>query len=413
MNSRLSVTVAITALLHRIYALPEAVLPGCGKLGGTPEEETCTTEMDDVDLLQMMKHQVPMMKDKCTGANKDPFESGTHLPCCSSFEQCLGDWYGTNTWSYLCVASCGNEPPPPPSDTGLNICSKAVSMDSDTSVWNVATSSQSCVSQQGIRGDAGFSCADSSGAIDASSIFVDMGSVENKVGCFVWETEDCQYTMRNVKQIDFDVEWDGCSSLWMAPLWTYSTPWAPLTGRQGLSGEIDFVEECPVPTVDTNLGCYNAGQGSGCVDSTHWGESSSSNGPKHMTMTLDSEGNLNIHVCNIDKTGCKIVASYANYLDTVYPTRDGRNNPYKFMSDIFNDRGGDGGWRGCKAVRNPTTTCKYAVTNIRIESNSFMPVFGDPNSKCFVMNAKLNVSESMLGMGGNLTKAGYVLQSVA
>jgi len=206
------------------------------------------------------------------------------------------------------------------------------------------------------------------------------------VGCFVWETLDCQYPMKSVKRIDFDVEWDGCNNLWMAPLWTFSSPWV---SPQGLSGEIDFVEECVAPQVNTNLGCP-WGATAGCVDEKGLGQGTGSNGPKHMTMTLDTAGNLGIQFCSIDKTNCRSVATYTNYLNVVYPTSEGRNNLYKFMSDVFNDspRLGDGGWGGCNAQQNPTTTCKYAITNIEITSNSNLPVFADPNSKCYTMNAK-------------------------
>merc|ERR1712061_943480 len=113
-----------------------------------------------------------------------------------------------------------------------------------------------------------------------------------------------------------------------------------------------------------------------------------------MTMTLEAEGNLDGQLGSIDKTGCKSVASYRNYLNVVYPTTNGRNNVYKFMSDVFNDRAGDGGWGGCKAVQNPTTTCKYAVTNIKIESNSNAPIFSDPSSKCRVLNAEASLTMS-------------------
>merc|ERR1719437_124508 len=90
-------------------------------------------------------------------------------------------------------------------------------------------------------------------------------------------------------------------------------------------------------------------------------------------MTLDAEGSLDVQLCSSDKTSCKSVASYKNYL---------------------NDQAGDGGWSGCKAVQNPTTTCKYAVTNIKIESNSNAPVFSDPNSKCHVLNAEASLTTS-------------------
>merc|ERR1712066_1201834 len=249
------------------------------------------------------------------------------------------------------------------------------------------------------------------GAVDGSSIYVDMTTVADKAGCFVWETGDCQYPMKSVRRIDFDVEWEGCSDLWMAPLWTYSSPWSPETGRQGLSGEIDFVEECPVPSVSTNLGCYDAGQGAGCVDAQKWGAGTSSNGAQHMTMTLDAEGNLDVQLCSIDETGCKSVASYKNYLNVVYPTTEGRNNVYKFMSDVFNDQGGDGGWSGCKAVQNPSTACKYAVTNIKIESNSNTPVFSDSNSKCYVLNAEASLPTSMKRV--SMHKPGFARTRVA
>jgi len=381
-------------MLLGVRASPEEIVNPCAAQDG----DECSTEMEDVGLLQHRKGETPVLgvsvtSSSCTGGNGDPYSTGHEVACCSGLKECLGDWHATGTWSYLCLTSCSNEPGPPPDETGLSICPKAVSMGS-TSIWNLAASSNSCSSSKGIRGDAGFACADSSGAVDGSSIFVDMGSVADKVGCFVWETDDCQYPMKSVKQIDFDVEWEGCNDLWTAPLWTFSSPWSPDTNRQGLSGEIDFVEECPVPTVSTNLGCYDAGQGAGCVDAQHWGAGTSSNGPQHMTMTLDAQGSLDVQLCSIDKTSCKSVASYKNYLDVVYPTTDGRNNVYKFMSDVFNDQGGDGGWSGCKAVQNPTTTCKYAVTNIKIESNSNIPIFSDPNSKCHVLNADSSLAMS-------------------
>merc|ERR1740121_3531701 len=85
---------------------------------------------------------------------------------------------------------------------------------------------------------------------------------------------------------------------------------------------------------------------------------------------------------------CSQVAHYRNYLNIVYPTTDGRDNLYKFMSDIFNDEGGpgDGGWNGCKARRNYHTNCKYAVTNIKIHTHSNSPIF-EADSKCASLDA--------------------------
>jgi len=268
--------------------------------------------------------------------------------------------------------------------TGLTSCPNRVPMGS-SSIWTKEPSSYSCVSSDGVRGDTGFQCDE-----DGTSIMVDMTSTSRKIGCFVWATADCQYPMRSVRVLEFDVEWEGCNDLWMAPLWTFSYPWAPITGRQGISGEIDFVEECQVPEMNTNLGCYNAWQGDGCLDAQHWGEGESSGGVKHVVMRFHG-ADLVIHVCSGAgvSTGpnCQRVAHYTNYLNIVYPTTDGRNNLYTFMSDIFNDHGGDGGWGGCKAVRNEATNCKYAVTKIQIHTHSNSPIFA-AGSKC----ASLDVS---------------------
>jgi len=207
----------------------------------------------------------------------------------------------------------------------------------------------------------------------------------------VWWSMECQYHMRGVKQLEFDVEWEACGGLWMAPLWTVSWPWAPKTGRQGESGEIDFVEECPVPAMNTNLGCYNAFQGDGCVDAQHWATGETSGGVKHVVMTFDCD-DLIIHVCSrgggSSDGSCTQVAFYRNYLSIVYPTREGRNNQYHFVSDIFNDRpfGKDAGWSGCRAERNNDTACKYAVTNIRIHTKDGAPIFA-PGSKCAALDA--------------------------
>merc|ERR1719394_2178609 len=110
-----------------------------------------------------------------------------------------------------------------------------------------------------------------------------------------------------------------------------------------------------------------------------------------MLLTFDGD-DLHITVCSgsgvSSGPSCHRVAHYTDYLSIVYPTTDGRDNLYKFMSDIFNDEGGpgDGGWCGCKARRNHHTNCKYAVTKIQIHTHSNGPIF-DASSKCAALNA--------------------------
>lgn len=253
-----------------------------------------------------------------------------------------------------------------------------------SSIWQVGTGTQSCSSSKGIRGDGAYSCQSETGDVDATSIYVDMRSLSDKVGCFEWIAPECSFPMRSVRRISFDVEWKDCDDLWMAPLWTFSNPWK---SPQGTSGEIDFVEACPVPKVSTNLGCYDpwSGNTEKCMDAQHWGEGSSSDGPQHVMATFTG-GDLKVEVCTLDRQACKVVATYMGYLDSVYPTSKGRNNVYHFVSDIWNDKRKDGGWNGCHAVRNVDTNCRYAITNIQVESNSAEVIFGDISSSCQDLN---------------------------
>lgn len=327
----------------------------------------------------------------CTGENQDPWTNprAIFVPCCEGFRDCSGDWDNNDTWSDICLVNC------PDSSIEISIDEERVIshgnqfLETCTSVvenpsgwlWQKDDRDFSCAGLH--RDDGVFACRGKNGVLDQTSIMIDLSTLSNKVGCWRWRTNsECDYQMRSVRHIEFDVEWVGCDSLWMAPLWTFSYPWV---APQGRSGEIDFVEECPVPYAKTNLGCYNAGVGGACSDRARWGVGSSSEGPKHMKMTIDDAGNLQIALCQ--RTGCETVATYSRYLDTVYPTSHGRGNPYHFVSDIFNDHGRDGGWNGCRAVKNPNSRCKFAVSNITLTSKAGQP-FYDVHSICASLNSR-------------------------
>jgi hypothetical protein len=254
----------------------------------------------------------------------------------------------------------------------LGNCERTIDLHPE-SIWQKGGAAHSCIGD--VRTDGARTCIDSNNITDMTSLYIDMSTLNNKIGCFEWTTGDCSFSMHKVSAITFTVEWNNCDSLWFAPLWTFSSPWI---SPQGTSGEIDLVEACPVPSVRTNLGCYSVSHG--CKDAVPWGEGFSSYGPVDVTMTINN-GNLDIKICK--KGTCRQVASYVNYLNTVYPTRNGRDNPYKFISDIWNNRGGDGGWNGCRAVRNPNSSCRYAVTALKIMSKA--PLFGR-HSKCSALN---------------------------
>jgi hypothetical protein len=162
-------------------------------------------------------------------------------------------------------------------------CPNSMPLDG-SSVWRSGADRKwySCAARPGqpyatgadVRADGAGMCVDASGRPDYSSIVVDMSTLKDRTGCFAWVADDCNIDMRRVKKLEFDVDLTQCEALWAAPIWLSPLDWRD---PQGLSGEVDFVEMCPVPTVATNLGCYSVPHSPDtCLDggATHWGDAS-------------------------------------------------------------------------------------------------------------------------------------------
>merc|ERR1711948_96412 len=114
--------------------------------------------------------------------------------------------------------------------------------------------------------------------------------------------------MRLVKTIEFDYDYKNCEDVWAAPLWITPQTWK---FPAATSGEVDFLEMCPVGQAWTNFASpgYNLGSGS------------SSGGPKHFIMYLDSKtGTLTTKICDLDQSNCFWGASYGNFLNVVTST---------------------------------------------------------------------------------------------
>jgi hypothetical protein len=43
---------------------------------------------------------------QCTAAEKDPWATGSEIPCCAGLQPCLGDWSGRGTSYFQCLESC-------------------------------------------------------------------------------------------------------------------------------------------------------------------------------------------------------------------------------------------------------------------------------------------------------------------
>merc|ERR1719498_199214 len=182
---------------------------------------------------------------------------------------------------------------------------------------------------------------------------MDMSSYASRSGCFVWESSICATDMTKVARIEFDFDFSECHDVWTAPLWITPQNWLE---PGGTSGEIDFIEMCPVGNAATNFGA------GGQVGETQlsWGSGYGANGPKHFTLTLDAAGNLKTRICDLGGvTGCFSGAHYENFINVITS-----KYAHHFVSDVWNGYGGDGGWYGCGARHNENTQCKYAIMNL-------------------------------------------------
>eukprot|EP00439_Symbiodinium_sp_Y106_P018875 s6699_g2.t1 len=224
-------------------------------------------------------------------------------------------------------------------------------------------------------------CVDAAGKADPTSLFVSLPSTPDRTlthsscggavfgqllaffltalnmenvfcvrsGCFAWTAEACSVDFRRVQRIEFDFDVASCGSVWAAPLWISPRPW---DGPAPTSGEVDFVEACPVGDLRTNF---------------------ATGGTESWTK-----------ICDLGPTNCRDSAFYPDYMSTVISTRgQGHSFPYIFLSDIWNGFGGDSGWTGCKAGNNPNSACQYAVRNIRVYTDDGSPMF---SGKCAALN---------------------------
>jgi len=216
-------------------------------------------------------------------------------------------------------------------------------------------------------------CISSNGQVDETSIMFDMSAKSSKTGCFVSEALGCGTDMTLVSKIEFDLDFSECHDVWAAPLWITPQTWIK---PGGTSGEIDFLEMCPVGTVATNFGA------SGQPGETQriWGNGIGADGPKHFILTLDQGGNLKTRICHLDGSGCFDGAHYDGFLNRITSKRD-----HHFVSDIWNGYSGDGGWWGCGARHSPNTNCRYAVMNIRVHTRSGIPLY---SGNCAALNGQ-------------------------
>jgi len=255
-------------------------------------------------------------------------------------------------------------------------CHAAAPLDS-SSIWQGGSGKwPSC--DQAVRSDGARKCIRSNGQADETSLFLDMTSVGNRGGCFAWQVPDCGTDLTRVSKIEFDFDFVNCHDVWTAPLWLTPEVWI---WPGPTSGEIDFVEMCPVGNASTNF----AGPGQPGENQMIWGSGLGTKVPKHFTLTLDTNGDLTTRICNLHGGKCFNGAYYKDFLNSI-----SHKHNHHFVSDVWNGHGGDGGWTGCQAKHNPRTQCMYAIMNLRVHTRDGEPFFG--NGKCLALNGGSNSS---------------------
>lgn len=251
-----------------------------------------------------------------------------------------------------------NPPNPNPSSSSSLCKGGNVEMNSVAdSIWEHQTSHPSCTGEYKTEG---FSqCAG-----DPTSISLDMSKVDDKQGCYLYNSEQkLSWEFQPGTEITFDAEWENCEEVWMAPLWLTPTKWKP---PQGLSGEIDLIETCKGhhgETLSTSIICSQH-EDEQCLDK-EWGSTSGDGG--HFVGKIDQDGTWTMEKCDLkDTSKCELISRYPKYLTTNTGSKE--NMKFYFVSDLYNGGAGDDGWDGCGTL-NKNTQCKYTVANIKVSSN--------------------------------------------
>jgi len=214
---------------------------------------------------------------------------------------------------------------------------------------------------------------------DVTSILLDVSKTQEKgIGCYLTNMNDCVFNLRDFVQIDFDIVVSDCENTWFS---FWATPRHHWTG-DGLSGEMDFIESCPINGIHSNWA------GGGVPDTL---SNDTSSFTAHMKVTINqTTGKVEIY-----KDGVKTKAKYDNIFASYACTNDNNCN-YVLKADIWNGYDGDGGYDSCMKnyKNNPQpSNCKFSIKNIRLTPKD--PNYKFSTEKC---NALLPQSETMGGM---------------
>ena len=249
---------------------------------------------------------------------------------------------------------------------------------------------------------------------DESSVVIYLNgeNTENK-GCMGAIIEDCAIDMEIFQSLEADVRMKDCVGIWAAPLW--QKPVFLAQGKvngvyynQGLSGEYDYLEICPVQDKTgaspwTNVGPAHGGWRGPTPDpgglgfdrenwDKHWTTENNDDFAQHVTVVKNATtGELLVQYCAVDNGPCQITwcqnitsdpncsARYGTdiRLSEIFTgTKDSDDPPHinhpvlsnekgkvELISDIWNT---PPGYEGCSIEAKKGATCRLSVSNLKV-----------------------------------------------
>ena len=244
---------------------------------------------------------------------------------------------------------------------------------------------------------------------DESSVVIYLNgeNTENK-GCMAASIPDCTINMASFERLEADVRMKDCVGIWAAPLW--QKPVFQAEGlvnkvyyNQGLSGEYDYLEICPMQTDRrdgahpwTNVGSADggwrgptepppAGLGFPRQDwDKHWTAEDNNAFAQHITVVKNpTTGELWVQICAVGTGPCQITPQSARYgtdirLSEIFTGTKNSDSPggennhpvpsdvkgkVELISDIWNM---PPGYEGCSTDAKHGATCRVSVTNLKV-----------------------------------------------
>lgn len=309
----------------------------------------------------------PGIVPTCLPDGSDPFKGGVNGQC---KQGCCGNTCLSNG-KYVCQSSPCKTPSTPSCcklPGGCGSCTETLCPVTSSWVWSTDTvqEANSCTnpSTQNIGQKVGN---------DPTSIVLDAttGKTVGGIGCYLTNMSDCKFNLHDIKQIEFDITVSNCEDTWFS-FWASPVNYG---NDNTVSGEIDFIEACPINGVYSNW----AGASDNIASPTQL-SSNTSNFTAALKITISPNGLVEVYKDTV-KTSSKYSNIFNSHGCTQYNSSD--NCVFMFKADIWNGTKGDSGYDYCMQNRRGSpinSKCKFAITNLRL--TPFKSEYKFPVSKC-------------------------------